>query len=154
MGNHPAKSCVGSCIYRRTAPTCHLASEISGLYVRRFFVGLTRVFCWRRRVVCCFFGAYRCFFGRGTLLGVPLFGLKSRRWWPWRLGNDSVTIFDRFGLPFGAARGSLLRAFGREKLHMGRKESFLGALLGDSEQVPKEHPKLVKNRTVWGVPEV
>ena len=59
------------------------------------------------RVVLCFFE------------GVPpsrdhFLGSKGAVGWPWRLGDDSVTIFDRFGLPSGASQGSLLKAFGRQ----------------------------------------
>ena len=66
--------------------------------------------------------------------------------WSRRLGNDFVTIFDAFWHPFGISWGSLLRAFGRQKLQIGRQDSFLADFLGASKQVPKKHPKVHKNR--------
>ena len=45
--------------------------------------------------------------------------------WPWWLGDDFVTIVDGFGLAFGTSQGSLLRAFGCQKLNAFMQAHFL-----------------------------
>ena len=78
--------------YRCTAPTHHRAQEISGLCVRRFFVGLTHVLCCRCRVVRSF-QIFRCFFQGVSPSGDPSpLGSKGAGGWPWRLGDDCVTM--------------------------------------------------------------
>ena len=81
------------CISNRACgPTRHRAQEISGLCGRRFCVGLARVSCCRRRVVCALFRAFRCFFEGAPPSGDHSLSSKGAGGWPRRLGDDFVTI--------------------------------------------------------------
>ena len=87
------------------------------------FVGLTCVFCCRRRVVCFVFRAFLCFFEGVPASGDHFLGSEGAGGWPWRLGDDFVMIFDGFRHPFGTSPGALWKAFGRQKLQMGGLEA-------------------------------
>ena len=79
-----------------------------------------------------------------------MLGSKGAVGWPWRLGDDFVTIFDGFGLPLGALRGSLLRAFGRQKLQIARLGSLFGDFLVASNKYQNTKNKLIKKGTALG----